>query len=88
VAAIPIATEHIPERQRAIVSGWGQTSHPGTMPERLQFVEKMTLSNKVCKDMFNDTRRAAFIHDNVICAFGGEGVGMTIMQFLLLMWVN
>jgi hypothetical protein len=38
--------------------------------------------------MFNDTRRAAFIHDNVICAFGGEGVGMTIMQFLLLMWVN
>jgi hypothetical protein len=82
VAAIPIATEPVPAGSRAIVSGWGQTSHPGTIPETLRFIEKGILSNEECRERLRERGMENFIFEGKICAFERAGVGKSKMYFV------
>ncbi|KAJ6645258.1 Chymotrypsin-2 [Pseudolycoriella hygida] len=58
----------------ATVSGWGQTSHPGTAPNLLQFINTHTLTNPDCRSR-HTAANAALITDTNICAFTQVGQG-------------
>lgn len=59
----------------AVVSGWGQTRHPGILPANtLQFIQATTLSNEECRNRLTPAQ-AANIHETTICAGGTVGQG-------------
>lgn len=60
-----------------VASGWGQTSHPGSDPEGLQFVPLTTLTNADCRSRFSVVN-ANRVFDNKICTFTQTGQGTCI----------
>ncbi|XP_055598668.1 chymotrypsin-2-like [Uranotaenia lowii] len=73
VAAVQLADQRITQGN-AIVSGWGQTDHPGDAAEVLQFVSKPIIDNDACRAQHNAIN-ALRVRDNNICAGGELGVG-------------
>jgi trypsin len=59
----------------AQASGWGQTSHPGTAPNNLQFLNVVTLTLADCRSR-HTAGNAASVFDNTICTFTQHGQGM------------
>jgi secreted trypsin-like serine protease len=57
-----------------VVSGWGQTSHPGSAATNLQFVNLSTLTNRDCRSRFG-AANAERVFDNTICTFTRFGQG-------------
>lgn len=55
-------------------SGWGQTSHPGSVAANLQFVVLNTLTTADCRSRFS-AANAARVFDNTICTFTRAGQG-------------
>ncbi|XP_070508482.1 chymotrypsin-2-like [Chironomus tepperi] len=58
----------------ATVSGWGQTSHPGSAAANLMFLTAPTLTNADCRSR-HSTANAARVFDNTICTFLRSGTG-------------
>lgn len=56
------------------VSGWGQTSHPGSAAANLQFITVPTLTLADCRSR-HSAGNAARVFDNTICTFLRSGVG-------------
>lgn len=71
VQPIPISTRNIGGDVKAIASGWGTTSFQGSTPDKLQFLEVLTVTNKQCQE-----RLETPIEDSAICAFAKNGEGM------------
>ncbi|XP_055591230.1 chymotrypsin-like protease CTRL-1 [Uranotaenia lowii] len=68
VAAVQLSNQHITQGT-AIISGWGQTSHPGFPADELQFVSKPIVDNDECRARHLNIN-AAMIRDNNLCAGG------------------
>jgi len=58
----------------AIVTGWGQTSHPGSAPVNLQVLNTNTLTNANCRSL-HTAGNANSVFDNTICTFTRAGQG-------------
>jgi secreted trypsin-like serine protease len=58
----------------AAVSGWGQTSHPGSAAANLQWFTTQTLTLADCRARHSVVNRQ-FVFDNTICTFTRAGQG-------------
>lgn len=74
VRSIPLGSTFIGGGVSATVSGWGQTSHPGSAATSLQFLTAPTLTNANCRSRFS-AGNAARVFDNTICTFLRTGTG-------------
>lgn len=74
VRAITLGSSFVGGGVSSQVSGWGQTSHPGTAATNLQFITVPTLTNADCRNR-HSTTNAARVFDNTICTFLRSGVG-------------
>lgn len=62
----------------ATVSGWGQTSHPGSAPDILQYLNVTTITNANCRSRF-DASQESKVFNNKICTLPlsqGQGACM------------
>ncbi|XP_055622122.1 chymotrypsin-1-like [Toxorhynchites rutilus septentrionalis] len=75
VGQIPLGSEFIQQPLTAQASGWGQTSHPGSLAGHLQFVNVTIISLDECRErqVFGND---AFVHENTICTSSPQGIGM------------
>ncbi len=70
VQTIPLAYVHL-ETAPALAIGWGQTSHPGSAADDLQFISLPIIKNSECADYWGSPR----INDGSICTFLRVGQG-------------
>jgi hypothetical protein len=75
VQSIPLGSVEIGGGVRVQVAGWGQTSHPGTLPDILQFTNKSTITNPDCRNRIPG-QRGRFILAGTLCTFEAVGIGM------------
>lgn len=73
VQPIPLSTQYVGESE-SVASGWGTTSYPGSIPDRLQFIELITLTNNECAERHAST--GIPIVDTEICTLTKRGEGM------------
>ena len=59
----------------ATASGWGQTTHPGSAAENLQFLQVEVITNAECRSRLSLTN-AARIGDSTICVSSPNGQGL------------
>lgn len=72
--AIPLASSAYHGAVVAQVSGWGQTAHPGSSPENLQFLNTKTLTNADCRSRHTAGNAELILHSN-ICTLNRAGQG-------------
>jgi trypsin len=72
----PIALEFdfVGTHTGATASGWGQTTHPGSAAENLQFLSVDVITNDECRSRLSLTN-AARIGDSTICVSSPNGQG-------------
>lgn len=58
----------------AILTGWGTTSEPGSVPNHLQWIQLRTLTNAECRSA-HSAANAALVFDHKICTFTRVGEG-------------
>uniref|UniRef100_A0A1B0GJ77 Putative serine-type enodpeptidase sp chironomus riparius n=1 Tax=Lutzomyia longipalpis TaxID=7200 RepID=A0A1B0GJ77_LUTLO len=75
VQQIAMGTAHVGGGVTAIVSGWGQTSHPGSAPNNLQWAALTTLTNADCRNR-HTANNAQFVFDHKMCTFTRNGQGI------------
>ena len=71
VAAIEPETEHIGEGD-CVISGWGTTSYPGSIPNNLQFLALKTISHSDCSSAWGSTE----VFESNICTLTVRGEGV------------
>ena len=59
----------------AVVTGWGQTSNPGSLANTLQWATLTTITNADCRSRLAATN-AARVFDTNICTFTRAGQGI------------
>lgn len=74
IAPAALASAHTGGGISAIISGWGQTSHPGNLASDLQYLTVQTLTNTECRGRLS-AGNAARVFDNTICTFTRAGQG-------------
>ncbi|XP_055706586.1 trypsin alpha-3-like [Phlebotomus papatasi] len=75
VQSIAMGSAHVGGGVTAIVSGWGQTSHPGSAPNVLQWAALTTLTNADCRNR-HTANNAQFVFDHKMCTFTRSGQGI------------
>ncbi|XP_058463965.1 chymotrypsin-2-like [Malaya genurostris] len=75
IGAIELETSFVDTASSAQASGWGQTSHPGSIPNHLQWVNVDIISLADCRSRHSAVN-ANRVHDNTICTLSPSGVGM------------
>ncbi|XP_055531462.1 chymotrypsin-2-like [Wyeomyia smithii] len=75
VGAVELESSFVETAASAQASGWGQTSHPGSIPNHLQWVNTDIISLADCRSRHNAVN-AARVHDNTICTLAPAGIGM------------
>ncbi|KAJ6634127.1 Chymotrypsin-2 [Pseudolycoriella hygida] len=73
VRPIPLGSANV-GAVSAQVSGWGQTSHPGSAPTNLQFLNTQTLTNADCRAR-HTAGNANLVQASNICTFTRSGQG-------------
>lgn len=73
VSSIAIAVGEVGGGLTAILSGWGTTISGGSLPNNLQFVDLLTISNSECASRHSSTSRP--IAASHICTFTQQGEG-------------
>jgi len=81
VQSIALATAAAGGNVLAVLTGWGTTSEPGSVPNTLQWIQLRTLTNADCRSRFS-AGNAALIFDHKICTF--TQAGQVIIYFLLM----
>uniref|UniRef100_A0A336M1M7 CSON009849 protein n=1 Tax=Culicoides sonorensis TaxID=179676 RepID=A0A336M1M7_CULSO len=71
VQPIPLSSKYVGE-SKAVASGWGTTTYPGSAPDRLQFIELMTVTNEYCQERHGSDP----VKETAICTFTKSGEGM------------
>lgn len=71
VQPIALSSKYVGEA-RAVASGWGTTSYPGTAPETLQWLEVNTITNQEC----NNRHGSGSVSESGICTYTRSGEGM------------
>lgn len=74
VAPAAVASAFTGGGVNSVVSGWGQTSHPGSAAANLQFLNTQTLTLADCRARHSVANRQ-FVFDNTICTFTRAGQG-------------
>lgn len=59
---------------QATLTGWGQTTEPGSFPNHLQIIQLRTLTNVECRGQFSASN-ANMVFDHKICTVGPIGEG-------------
>jgi secreted trypsin-like serine protease len=72
---IPLESEFISSHFPAFTSGWGQTAHPGSAAENLQFLQVEVITNEECRSRLSVTN-AARIGASTICVSSPNGQGL------------
>lgn len=67
VSQIRLASHFYGSGVSAIVTGWGQTSDPGSPSATLQWIDLTTIDNNACRTGLSGTGTANNIHDTNIC---------------------
>lgn len=75
VSVIPLGSIFIGAGVNAVVSGWGQTSNPGSLANTLQWASLTTLSNADCRSRLAPSNAARVFESN-ICTFSRAGQGI------------
>uniref|UniRef100_A0A1B0GJ76 Peptidase S1 domain-containing protein n=1 Tax=Lutzomyia longipalpis TaxID=7200 RepID=A0A1B0GJ76_LUTLO len=75
VRQIGIGSAHVGGGVTAIVSGWGQTAHPGSLPNALQWAQLTVLTNANCRSR-HTAGNAQLVFDHKICTFTRVGQGI------------
>ncbi|XP_058836021.1 chymotrypsin-2-like [Topomyia yanbarensis] len=75
IGAVALETDFINSASGAQASGWGQTTHPGSIPNHLQWVNVDIITLAECRSRHNAVN-AARVHDNTICSSSPVGTGM------------
>ncbi|XP_053684103.1 chymotrypsin-2-like [Sabethes cyaneus] len=75
VGSVELESNFIESATGAQASGWGQTTHPGSIPNHLQWVNVDIITLAACRGAHNAVN-AARVHDNTICTQSPVGVGM------------
>ncbi|KAL9702331.1 hypothetical protein quinque_005849 [Culex quinquefasciatus] len=75
VAPVALASAFLESGAGAQASGWGQTSHPGSLPNHLQWVNVDIITLAECRSR-HSAINAARVHDNTICSSSPTGIGM------------
>ncbi|XP_059622972.1 trypsin alpha-3-like [Phlebotomus argentipes] len=70
-----IGSAHVGGGVTAVVSGWGQTSHPGSLPNALQWASLTVLTNAQCRNG-HTANNAQLVFDHKICTFTRTGQGI------------
>ena len=71
IRPIPLGTATLGGGVACRVSGWGQTSHPGSAPVALQWVDKTTITNAACANVHGSAR----IQAGTLCTSSPAGRG-------------
>lgn len=74
VSAIPLGAATLGGNVAAVVSGWGQTSHPGSGSANLMFLNTRTLTNADCQARHTANNRP-MVFASTICTFTQNGQG-------------
>lgn len=59
----------------AMLTGWGQTSYPGTLSDDLQGINMVTISNEKCSSNHNSSEGSPDILETNLCAVSVNGTG-------------
>lgn len=70
VQAISLNTANIGAGAQLVLSGWGLTSYPGSIPDRLQYAYLMSISTQDCSNSWQTQ-----ISNSQICTFTHVGQG-------------
>ncbi|XP_059622743.1 trypsin alpha-3-like [Phlebotomus argentipes] len=73
IRPIGLSSTHLGGGVSAVVTGWGQTSHPGSAANTLQFLNVQTISNQACASAHGGNGGRIFAHK--ICTHGTAGRG-------------
>ncbi|XP_055691210.1 trypsin alpha-3-like [Lutzomyia longipalpis] len=73
IRPIGLSSTHLGGGVNAVVTGWGQTSHPGSAANTLQFLQVQTISNPNCASAHGSNGGRIFSHK--ICTHGVNGRG-------------
>lgn len=75
VGFLPLGSDFIATAPGALTSGWGQTSHPGSAANELQFLRVDVITNEECRSRLSATN-AARIGDSTVCVSSPSGQGL------------
>lgn len=53
VSAVGLDNGYVGANASAVLSGWGTTSYPGSIPDRLQYINLTTISYSDCRSRHN-----------------------------------
>lgn len=70
-----IGTDFVGAELPATLSGWGQTSYPGSLSDDLQGIDMSTITNEECTSAHADSDGAPVIKDSNICAVSENDTG-------------
>ena len=74
VSTIALGATQIGGGVSAVVSGWGQTAHPGSGSANLMFLNTQTLTLADCRNRHGSNGQ--FVFDNTICTLTGLNQGV------------
>ncbi|GAB0098106.1 Peptidase S1, PA clan [Sergentomyia squamirostris] len=75
VQSLGMGSAHVGGGVTAVVSGWGQTAHPGSAPNNLQWAQLTVLTNADCRNRHTANNRP-MVFDHKICTFTRTGQGI------------